>query len=316
MSRVVPEMSFAVEQQSLFVGGSTDPKVRSRPTRAQRKHREFFDEKQAPAVLKHGILKRQLPAFGARTSWTSPNRRIAYLDTHAGAGRYLDGSEGSPAIGARIANLFEAMKQPRDLRCYFVERDKRTYEILTEHFTDHPHVWIAPRGSIEDNIDEVMEQIGDDPLFAFLDPFGLPPAFSVVQRLLGRYDHLGGRDRGPITDVLMTFSTEAVNRIASLLTSSKGNRGDLASLKRLSEALGGTWWKSVWDGESEDQRLEIILEAYMTTIQNTGPGWQVHGIPVFRKLGSPPIYYLVFATRHPAGVAVFSESCSLAIQDC
>lgn len=309
------EVRTSVEQQSLFGTSPEGVKAPARHSPRPRQPRDFFDEKQAPAVLKHGILKRQLPAFGAKTSWRSPNRQIAYLDTHAGAGRYLDGSEGSPAIGTRIANLFEGMKQQRDLRCYFVEKDNNTYETLTAHFADHPHVWIAPRGTIEEKIDLVLDKIGDDPLLAFLDPFGLPPVFAVVERLLGRYEHFGGRDRGPITDVLMTFSTEAVNRIASLLTSSKSNQGDHASLKRLSDAMAGTWWQSIWEGEPENKRLEIILETYMTNIQNTGPGWQVFAVPVFKKLGSPPVYYLVFVTRHPAGVAVFSESCSLAIQD-
>jgi three-Cys-motif partner protein len=207
------------------------------------------------------------------------------------------------------------MRTARDLKCYLVERDKVMHEKLTGLLGQHPHVWIAPQGSIEENIDLVMSKVADDPLFAFLDPYGFPPSLQLIRRILARSDHLGGRDRGPATELLLNFSVPAVTRHASLVTSTKPNRAEAKQLMRLNEALDGTWWQSIWMTEDEETRFEVVLKTYMRDLENTGPGWQVFAVPVYPSIGRKPIYYLIFCTRSPHGVASFANACSLALED-
>jgi hypothetical protein len=64
---------------------------------------EFFEKRQAAAVLKHAIQTSYLAPRSGKTGSTSVNHRVAIGDCYAGAGRYTDGSPGSPAIIASIA---------------------------------------------------------------------------------------------------------------------------------------------------------------------------------------------------------------------
>lgn len=279
----------------------------SAPTRAK----GFFDEKKLPAVLKHGIVRRHLPRFAGKVGRTSRSGRVALLDTHAGAGYYDDGSPGSPALAVQTADALNG----RDVRCLFVEKDEGRRDRLIRLFGTNRHVWIAPLGSIEERFDDVMEQIGDDPLFGFIDPYGFPPSFELVRRLMQRSDHLNGRDIGPVTELLINFSVRAVQRTVPLLDSPKQNPAQEKQLAHLTEMFGGTYWREICRATPEGERVEVLLRAYMDELQHVGPGWEVFAVPVSQTMDLAPVYYLIFCTRNEHGVYSFSEACSLAVRE-
>jgi three-Cys-motif partner protein len=272
---------------------------------------DFFDEKKLPAVLKHGIVKRHLPKFAGKVGRTAPSGRVALLDTHAGAGYYSDGSPGSPAIAVTTADAL----RHREIRCLFVEKDAVRHGKLIDRFASNSHVWIAPQGTIEEHFDVVLHEIGDDPLFAFLDPYGFPPPFEMVKRLMQRSDHLNGRDVGPVTELLINFSVRAVQRTTALLDSPKPNPAQEKQLRHLTEMLGGSYWKELCRARPETERVELLLRSYMNDLQHLGPGWMVFAVPVAPAVRLEPIYYLIFATRNEHGVLSFSEACSLAVRE-
>jgi len=61
---------------------------------------EFFSQKRASAVFKHGILSRYVLPFATKTSSTAVGGRVVVLDGYAGEGRYEDGKPGSPIFMA------------------------------------------------------------------------------------------------------------------------------------------------------------------------------------------------------------------------
>lgn len=63
----------------------------------------FFEERQAAAILKHGILGRYVRTFCSKTGKESPGNRVVYLDGYAGQGAYDDGQPGSPILAAKTA---------------------------------------------------------------------------------------------------------------------------------------------------------------------------------------------------------------------
>ena len=67
---------------------------------------EFFDERQGAAVIKHGILRRYLPVFAAKTGSTSAGGRVVYLDGYAGAG----GSTPSPSRRTSTRRMISAAR--------------------------------------------------------------------------------------------------------------------------------------------------------------------------------------------------------------
>lgn len=64
---------------------------------------DFFGQRNAQAVLKHGILTRYAYYFAGRAG-SATQGRVAFIDGYAGEGRYEDGNPGSPLLLASQAN--------------------------------------------------------------------------------------------------------------------------------------------------------------------------------------------------------------------
>jgi hypothetical protein len=77
---------------------------------------EFFGEKRAAAVLKHGLLSRYVPIFATKVGSQSKDSRVVVLDGYAGEGRY-DGSPGSPIVMMQTA---QKMADKRRIELHFV----------------------------------------------------------------------------------------------------------------------------------------------------------------------------------------------------
>ncbi|WP_157617182.1 class I SAM-dependent methyltransferase [Saccharomonospora marina] len=81
----------------------------------------FFDARQAPAVVKHGLLKRYCRAFAMKAGTRTP---VTFLDGYAGAGCYDDDTPGSPLVLAEAARSVAAKRQ---IEAIFVEKDQSTF---------------------------------------------------------------------------------------------------------------------------------------------------------------------------------------------
>lgn len=81
---------------------------------------EFFGQRSAQAVLKHGVLTRYAHYFAGRAG-AATGGQVAFIDGYAGERRYLDDSPGSPlrlASQAERAQLFG-----RDVKLALVEQE-------------------------------------------------------------------------------------------------------------------------------------------------------------------------------------------------
>ena len=275
----------------------------------------FFDRRQAAAVLKHGVLQRYLPVFIGKTGSRSLGKRVVYIDGYAGPGMYRDGTPGSPELALRTAIQLAEM---REAWCFFVERDRSSYETLRSHLERIGHDrWTAYRGRVEDHLDEMLSKAAGLPLFAFLDPFGMVlPLDMLTGRMLVRASGRGGR-RTP-TEVLLTFSMWAVKRQAGLLDKTFPNptraKARVTTLAKLDNFLGGEWWRPVWRSGAED-RIELILDGYVDRLRRVGAGWTSWTVPVADRWGGQPEYCLIFLTQHDDGVWAFGDALSHATED-
>jgi three-Cys-motif partner protein len=275
----------------------------------------FFDGRQAAAVLKHGVLQRYLPVFIGKTGSRSPGKRVVYIDGYAGPGMYQDGTPGSPELALRTAIKLAEM---REVECFFVERDRSSYETLRTHLERTGHrQWTAYRGRVEDHLDDMLSRAVGLPLFAFLDPFGMAlPLDMLTGRLLARAMGRGWR-RTP-TEVLLNFSAWAVKRQAGLLDKTFVNparaKAGVTTLAKLDRFLGGAWWRPIWRSEAED-RIELILDGYVNRLRRVGAGWTSWTVPVADRWGGRPDYCLIFLTQHHDGVWAFGEALSGATEE-
>jgi three-Cys-motif partner protein len=275
----------------------------------------FFDTRQAAAVLKHGVLQRYLPVFIGKTGSRSLGKRVIYIDGYAGPGMYQDGTPGSPELALQTAIKLAGM---REVDCFFVERDRSSYDTLRAHLERTGHGrWTAYRGRVEDHLDEMLARATGLPLFAFLDPFGMVlPLDMLTHQMLARAAGRGWR-RTP-TEVLLNFSLWAVKRQAGLLDKTFTNptraKARVTTLAKLDHFLGGGWWQAVWRSEAEN-RVQLILEGYVDRLRRVGSGWTSWTVPVADRWGGEPDYCLIFLTQHDDGVWAFGEALSGAMEE-
>ncbi len=265
---------------------------------------DFFESRQAAALLKHQLLGRYIRVFVNKVGSTSAGHRVCYLDGFAGPGLYDDGSPGSPAV---VAEAMGFVSEIRDVDAIFVEQDREFYLKLSELLAD-----VAPSARcIHADVEAVLPSILDSargvPLFAFLDPFGLNVPFESVRSILARQG---------TTEVLLNVSLPGIRRNAGHLTSvAKDERYQQARatiLTRMDSSLGGDWWREIWIEEDEAIRTETIAREYVRRCGALTGSY--YDVAVSDSWQGRPSYLLLLLTRHADGFWHFNEALSKAME--
>ena len=163
-------------------------------------------------------------------------------------------------------------------------------------------------GDISTHLPNLLKECDGIPLFVYLDPCGLVIPLQEVVRIFERPGGLGS----PATEVLINFSAVTLRRIAGHLTSDRAVEGTLA---RMDEVCGGDWWRQAWLDElpAKDDAEQAVVNGYAKELsKKAGTGHWV--IAVRPRVGLKPLYYLVFASRHIAGLEFFGEASSLGLE--
>lgn len=272
---------------------------------------EFFQRKQAAAVLKHGILSRYPRVFatmaGKRTG------RVVYFDGYAGPGRYEDGSPGSPLLAVKTARA--TAKWDRDVECLFAEKNpvfaadlRRTLDSEAPSEMKYT-VWC---GDVADYVEQAVAAAGDDPMLTFLDPFGTALDYSA---LTGK---LLGRTADKPTEVLLNLNLESVWRIGGLLTGDEKEADASATLARLDGFFGDTWWREQFrlarvtgDEVSASAAAMLVAGEFQRRVKDA-TGFGSFGVPVRRRPAHRPLFLLLLFSRWPLAPWKFNEQVSLA----
>jgi len=281
---------------------------------------DFFRDKRAAAVLKHGILKRYLAAFAGAVGSNSPGHKVGYLDGYAGEGEYVNPvtgvtSEGSPRIALTIAHDLKG--RSRDLRCVFVEKEAEAFTTLQSIVASSPVDALALEGDVRAHLATALSEFANMPALVFLDPFGtaLEHELAVGQILKRAGDHP--------TELLLNFSVQTLRRTGARIYEAEGAVGREATLKTIDEWLGGSWWRDVFldpavvalpKNERADTAAMRVAEDYRRQITKATKCGSF-AVPIRRKPSDKPIFILTLF--YPRRVAVFkyNDAVSLALRD-
>lgn len=290
-------------------------------------HDEFFQRRQAAAVLKHGILTRYPPVFATMTGSTSTAGRVVYLDGYAGPGRYEQelgesvGAPGSPLLA--VQNASTVAKWSRDLHCLFIERNPVYADNLRQVLSEEAPPALkydVLEGDVEDRLDDALTLTGDAPLLAFLDPFGTAlPYRQMVDRLMQR-------DANLKTEVLLNLNLEMVWRIGGFLTGEDTDEeqttsGRSATLERVDNFLGGAWWRDTFrqvrisglPGSAAAAAQQVASE--FCEVVKKATGFSSFAVPIRRRPTHPPLFLMILFYRHSAAPYQFNDSVSGANAD-
>lgn len=160
-------------------------------------------------------------------------------------------------------------------------------------------------GRVEDHLDDLFTATTGVPLFLFLDPYGHGLTMDQIVAALA------ARTNAPATEALIRIDAPGIWRIRGRLHKETG-KGREATLQRLDDTAGGTWWRDEDDQSMETaEYLEWFMEQLLQRMcDRTGyAGWSVD---IRRRAHHLPTYYMLFLTRHRDGMTVFNETLSLA----
>jgi three-Cys-motif partner protein len=206
----------------------------------------FFVSKQAAAVFKHKLLRVYFPKFAGKVGAYEADKRIVYVDTHAGRGAYDDGTFGSPLLVATNA----AGMTKRRVDCVFIEKLPANHRHLRRMLAAHVGAevsWQVLPGRASAHLDDALRIAGDSPLFMFIDPYGLGPTSDEVVRVLNR----PRRGRGSKTEILLNFMSSAFGRAGGYLPKTTWAGAPSARPVRLSAARAS---RSRSDRRAPDRR--------------------------------------------------------------
>lgn len=259
---------------------------------------------QPHTLAKVAILQSYLQKWFSILGSTFIRKNLWYIDGFAGPGEYRGGHDGSPIAAIKAAaqalTLSGARWKARDIRCVFIEEDAARFANLQTCLTrlqEHTCVRVQPfQGTFDERLETLKADLNgpfraDEPIFAFIDPFGATDVpFKTVQDLLSH----------PRTEVLLNLDSDGIDRIF--------NAGAHADHERvLSEIFGGDDWKALGRIKKMQERVQAIVNLYKAKLRAILGVRYVFSFEMQSSSGSIN-YHLVFASQHSLGLEKMKES--------
>lgn len=252
----------------------------------------FFGQRNAQAVLKHGVLARYAHYFAGRAG-AATQGRVAFIDGYAGEGRYEDGSPGSPLLLASQATRAEMFS--REVKLAFVEQDDaRRLQLQRSLDENQVDADLILGGSLELAVDGLIDRYERHAILLFVDPFGLAFSRPTLERILGR------RTRQQPIDVLYHFSLSAVARMgrAGVLEGPSSEQ----NAAQLDAALGDINWRGDFEGAGDPgapTRAALAVATRFGQSVGMAAGLPSTGVPVRQRPGQLPKYVLILFSADP-----------------
>ena len=242
--------------------------------------KRFFDRKRSWSASKHRIVLRYIQSF----CYTQAGHTgfVNYVDGFAGSGKYdegigiedfvkssnfwkryeidLNNTDGSPLIALKLSKCF-SLEGRLNLRCFFVEKDRRTNQILQENCQaiDLDSLCkIYPPRDFEQLLDSIIQDLQEHPTIFFLDTFGVK---GVSFETIGQIAKYATSNRG---ELFLLFHNRSVARAAGQSTPSTEDERMLKAAKTYSKGLTDLLgrnsediWQSKWlELKNESQEFE------------------------------------------------------------
>lgn len=258
----------------------------------------YWEKERLPGVLKLDLLRQYAPVFLGRLG---AHGDVEYIDGYAGAGRYKNGSEGSPMVALKAARA-HLERHGHSYRIHLFEKDPIRFaalDQLVEEFRASGVDVHCKCSDVATGLDAIIDSAENKHLFAFLDPCGIGVTYSQILRIANR-----GQNR-TASELLMNLSMGAIRRIGGRLANPDGP-GAAKTLQRLDDALGGPEWRSIYQRGGPDPAESVVR--YFTAKLARDTSSYVVSIPVRRKPADKPLYYLIFATRRADALLIFSDA--------
>ena len=281
----------------------------------------FFDKKKQWSEIKDDLLRCYLKPYMAKI--LAHGGPVRYVDCFAGAGRFSDGSDGSPLIAIKEINgaLEFSHTFRKDVKMYFIE--KTHADALSQVLGTNPLVGDVIKGSFENEIIPLAKRLQRSNIFCYIDPFGvkvldsrlldefLKLDFNTVEMLInfnsfGFFRWACAHEHIQIDRETNEEFAEFNDEDASYVNTTEGS---------LNSILGTTEWKEIIaeynkakarDKNAGRNAVDAIAVLYWKLLKRKFK--YVLSIKISVKHSGKAEYHMFFATQHEDGAILMGDS--------
>ena len=279
---------------------------------------DFFVKKKPWSMVKDSLLACYLKPYFQKVLRT--HRPITYIDGFAGAGKFLDGNDGSPLIALKIIQDCFAQTKVLDghIYSYFVEAYHA--DLLTENIREYQNAQVIS-GKYEEKIQFLLNDCVGQNVFLYIDPYGVKELdfnffaslvrkhFNSIELLLNL--NSGGFLRMACAALGVEFKNE--DDIKGLDEYDDGLTKSNVSLKETATIVaGGDYWESIV-ADYRNGKLsfygaeERFVEEYCQRLNEHY--LYVLNMPIKSKqFKNLPKYRMIYATNHPNGAVLMADN--------
>ncbi len=249
--------------------------------------------------VKHDLLRCYLNGWYPKLgTWA---RRVLYVDTHAGRGRYETGDPGSPVVALQTLlqhSFRDRLLAASEFNFLFIERDPENLATLQAQIDQlRP---FPPRINVELHAGDAFERLSAilgelrqeqaqmAPAFLFVDPYG----FKIPGRLLGDLMKAGR----------VELFVNVMWRELDMLTQQRPAPGT-SHARTLDEVFGSEAWRTEIVGPTMDARLDQAVALLARTI---GGKWWTSAVRMVSG-GQATRYMLLHLTNSDHGRDLMKE---------
>lgn len=280
----------------------------------------FFDKKKQWSEIKDDLLRCYLKPYMAKI--LAHGGPVRYVDCFAGAGKFSDGSDGSPLIATKeIKDALEFSHAFRkDVKMYFIE--KAHADVLSQVLGTDPLVGEVISGSFENEIIPLAKRLQKSNIFCYIDPFGVKVLDS---RLLDEFLKLDFNT----VEMLINFNSFGFFRWACAhehIQIDKATNEEFADFDdeetfvdttedALNSILGTLDWKDIieeynrtktTDRNAGKKAVDSIAVLYWQLLKEKFK--YVLSIKISVKQSGKAEYHMFFVTQHEDGAILMGDS--------
>lgn len=277
-----------------------------------KRNNDFFNQKKPWSVVKDKLLGYYLKPYFQKILLTK--HPVTYVDCFAGAGKFNDGTAGSPLIALKVISdvLAQSKIANTEIKSCFIEAYH--YDQLNKNFECYPNTQVVS-GKFEKNIRKILRDNLRRNIFLYIDPYG-------VKEL--DFNFLGSLAKGNFysMELLLNFNSVGFLRMACAAMGVEfRNEADLLDKYYTSwpeklaltitsdRVASGDYWRDiVSDYNNGKFNFYDAEERFVTEYCRRLRKHYRYVLNMKIKSSSAMKYRMIHATNHPNGAVLMADN--------
>jgi three-Cys-motif partner protein len=238
----------------------------------------FFEGVKDHSQIKLRAFDRYLVPWATKVGSRQGAERLWVVDGFAGTGQYDSGELGSAGLALEKARALQAAEgnAHRRVAVFFVEQNRENHRRLQRLRSQYREIeGFVERGNFWEKTELIASIVDDEPVFLFVDPFGLGDLkFEALVTLCRRL---------PTVDLMVNLASPAARRLAP------------GQPQLIDEAVGGPGWD-----------IETVGDVFVERLSKACRFLEPARLPVLGAIGDLK-YELIMAARNRAAYDLWND---------